>query len=108
MKVKASAGSKDVNLDLKGGTGAFMTDSKIKLVHGRELNDSELNQAIPAVILNEEAFNKLFSSGWESNQYTDIKGKPYKIVGVYETKTTLECLCLKVIHHLKMRLSFQE
>ena len=86
MKVKASAGSKDVNLDLKGGTGAFMTDSKIKLVHGRELNDSELNQAIPAVILNEEAFNKLFSSGWESNQYTDIKGKPYKIVGVYETK----------------------
>ncbi|MDA2325204.1 ABC transporter permease [Bacillus cereus group sp. Bc177] len=86
MKVKASAGSKDVNLDLKGGTGAFMTDSKIKLVHGRELNDSELNQAIPAVILNEEAFNKLFSNGWESNQYTDIKGKPYKIVGVYETK----------------------
>lgn len=86
MKVKASAGSKDVNLDLKGGTGAFMTDSKIKLVHGRELNDSELNQAIPAVILNEEAFNKLFNSGWESNQYTDIKGKPYKIVGVYETK----------------------
>ena len=85
MKVKASAGSKDVNLDLKGGTGAFMTDSKIKLVHGRELNDSELNQAIPAVILNEEAFNKLFS-GWESNQYADIKGKPYKIVGVYETK----------------------
>jgi len=85
MKVKASSGSKDVSLDLKGGTGAFMTDAKIKLVHGRELNDSELNQAIPAVILNEEAFNKLFS-GWESNQYTDIKGKPYKIVGVYETK----------------------
>jgi len=85
MKVKASSGSKDVSLDLKGGTGAFMTDSKIKLVHGRELNDSELNQAIPAVILNEEAFNKLFS-GWESNLYTDIKGKPYKIVGVYETK----------------------
>ncbi|MDR4241538.1 ABC transporter permease, partial [Bacillus mycoides] len=50
-----------------------------------ELNDSELNQAIPAVILNEEAFNKLFS-GWESNLYTDVKGKPYKIVGVYETK----------------------
>ena len=85
MKVKASAGSKDVNLDLKGGTGAFMTDSKIKLVHGRELNDSELNQAIPAVILNEEAFNKLFNS-WEPNLYTDIKGKPYKVVGVYETK----------------------
>ncbi|WP_231348427.1 ABC transporter permease, partial [Bacillus mycoides] len=85
MKVKASSGSKDVSLDLKGGTGAFMTDSKIKLVHGRELNDSELNQAIPAVILNEEAFNKLFS-GWESNLYTDVKGKPYKIVGVYETK----------------------
>jgi putative ABC transport system permease protein len=85
MKVKASSGSKDVSLDLKGGTGAFMTDAKIKLVHGRELNDSELKQAIPAVILNEEAFNKLFN-GWESNLYTDIKGKPYKVVGVYETK----------------------
>ena len=85
MKVKAASGSKDVSLDLKGGTGDFMTDSKIKLVHGRELNDSELKQAIPAVILNEEAFNKLFN-GWESNLYTDIKGKPYKVVGVYETK----------------------
>ncbi|WP_407707989.1 ABC transporter permease [Bacillus mycoides] len=85
MKVKASSGSKDVSLDLKGGTGAFMTDAKIKLVHGRELNDSELKQAIPAVILNEEAFNKLFN-GWESNLYTDIKGKPYKVVGVYEAK----------------------
>ncbi|WP_412677820.1 ABC transporter permease [Bacillus wiedmannii] len=85
MKVKAASGSKDVSLDLKGGTGAFMTDLKIKLVHGRELNDSELNQAIPAVILNEEAFNKLFNA-WESNLYTDIKGKPYKVVGVYETK----------------------
>ncbi|PDY81604.1 ABC transporter permease [Bacillus cereus] len=85
MKVKASSGSKDASLDLKGGTGAFMTDAKIKLVHGRELNDSELKQAIPAVILNEEAFNKLFN-GWESNLYTDIKGKPYKVVGVYETK----------------------
>lgn len=85
MKVKASSGSKDVSLDLRGGTGAFMTDAKIKLVHGRELNDSELKQAIPAVILNEEAFNKLFN-GWESNLYTDIKGKPYKVVGVYETK----------------------
>ncbi|EPZ0459271.1 MULTISPECIES: ABC transporter permease [Bacillus cereus group] len=85
MKVKAASGSKDVSLDLIGGTGDFMTDSKIKLVHGRELNESELKQAIPAVILNEEAFNKLFN-GWESNLYTDIKGKPYKVVGVYETK----------------------
>nr|WP_100618220.1 ABC transporter permease [Bacillus cereus] len=83
MKVKAFSGSKEVSLDLKGGTGAFMTDAKIKLVHGRELNDSELKQAIPAVILNEKAFNKLFN-GWELNLYTDIKGKPYKVVGVYE------------------------
>ncbi|WP_231348428.1 ABC transporter permease, partial [Bacillus mycoides] len=67
------------------GTVAFMTDAKIKLVHGRELNDSELKQAISAVILNEETFNKLFN-GWEPNLYTDIKGKPYKVVGVYEAK----------------------
>ena len=85
MQINASAGSKTTSLNLKGGTGSFMTDEKLKLVHGRELNDSELNQAIPAIILNEEAFNKLFNS-WESNLYADIKGKPYKIVGVYETK----------------------
>ncbi|SCM92415.1 Uncharacterized protein BWINRASL_00751 [Bacillus mycoides] len=85
MQINASAGSKTASLNLKGGTGSFMTDEKLKLVHGRELNDSELNQAIPAIILNEEAFNKLFNS-WESNLYADIKGKPYKIVGVYETK----------------------
>ncbi|MDH4422515.1 MULTISPECIES: ABC transporter permease [Bacillus] len=85
MQINASAGSKTTSLNLKGGTGSFMTDEKLKLVHGRELNDNELNQAIPAIILNEEAFNKLFN-GWESNLYADIKGKPYKIVGVYETK----------------------
>ncbi len=85
MQVNASAGSKTTSLNLKGGTGSFMTDEKLQLVHGRELNDNELNQAIPAIILNEEAFNKLFN-GWESNLYADIKGKPYKIVGVYKTK----------------------
>ena len=84
-----------------------MTDEKLKLVHGRELNDNELNQAIPAIILNEEAFNKLFN-GWESNLYADIKGKPYKIVGVYETKMISEWLWRKVIHRLKMLLSFLE
>ncbi|ALZ64626.1 putative ABC transporter permease YknZ (plasmid) [Bacillus cereus] len=85
MKVKASAGSKDVSLDLKGGTGEFMTDQKLKLVHGRELNASELSQAIPSVILNEAAFKDLFTD-WNQNLYTDIKGKPYKVVGVYKRK----------------------
>ena len=49
-----------------------MTDSKIKLVHGRELN-SELNQAIPAVILNEEAFNILYSRVIKHKKESRIK-----------------------------------
>ncbi|WP_372708571.1 ABC transporter permease [Bacillus sp. CDB3] len=83
MNIKASSDSKDISLNLKGGTGTFMKDEKLKLIHGRELNDSELNQAIPAVILSEEAFKKLFN-GWEPNLYTDINEKPYKVVGVYK------------------------
>lgn len=85
MEVKAYAGAKSVPLELNGGKGNFMEDKKLEILHGRELNDRELIQASPAVVLNEVAFNKLFPE-WENNLYIDIKGKPYKVVGVYKNK----------------------
>jgi len=85
MEVKAYAGAKATSLNLNGGTGNFMEDNKLKIIHGRELNNRELNQATSTVILNEEAFTKLFHD-WKDNLYIDIKGKPYKIVGVYKSE----------------------
>ncbi|PEP55275.1 MULTISPECIES: ABC transporter permease [Bacillus] len=83
MDVKAYTGSKDVSFSLNVGTGNFMQDYKIKMVHGRELTEDELKKPIPVVILSEDLFTKLFDT-WKDYLYIDIKGKPYKIVGVYK------------------------
>ncbi|HDR7950963.1 TPA: ABC transporter permease [Bacillus toyonensis] len=82
---KAYAGAKDISLNVLGGTGNFMKDNQLKMVHGREFHPQELEQAAPVVMLNETAFQKLFSN-WENDLYIDIKGKPYKIIGVYKGK----------------------
>ena len=49
-----------------------------------------------------------YLSGWESNQYTDIKGKPYKIVGVYETKNDFGMPMPEGYTSLENALSFRE
>jgi len=82
---KAYAGAKDISLNLHGGTGDFMEDDQLKMVHGREFYTQELEQSTPVVMLNEIAFQKLFPN-WEDDLYIDIKGKPYKVVGVYKGK----------------------
>lgn len=83
MDIKAYTGSQDVAFSLNVGTGNFMQDRKLKMVHGRELTEGELKKPIPVVILHEELFTKLFDT-WKNDLYIDIKGKPYKIVGVYK------------------------
>ncbi|PGM53355.1 ABC transporter permease [Bacillus cereus] len=83
MNVKAYTGSQDVTFSLFVGTGNFMQDRKIKMVHGRELTEDELKKPIPVVILSESLFTKLFDI-WKDDLYIDIKGKPYKIAGVYK------------------------
>ncbi|UOB64715.1 ABC transporter permease [Bacillus thuringiensis] len=85
MDVKAYVGSKEASLNLNVGTGNFMQDHKLRMIHGRELTETELEKPIPVLIISEALFKKLYDT-WENDQYTDIKGKPYKIVGVYETK----------------------
>ncbi|MRC19084.1 FtsX-like permease family protein [Bacillus thuringiensis] len=82
MNVKAYTGSQDVAFNLFAGTGNFMQDRKIKMVHGRELTEDELKKPTPIVILHEDLFIKVFDT-WKDDLYIDIKGKPYKIVGVY-------------------------
>lgn len=82
---KVYTGAKNISLNMSGGTGDFMEDNKLKIIHGREFHVQELEQATPVVLLNEIAFQKLFSK-WENDLYIDIKGKPYKIIGVYKGK----------------------
>lgn len=60
-----------------------MQDSKMKMVHGRELTPDELKKPIPVVIVAEDLFKTLFDN-WKDDLYIDIKGKPYKVVGVYK------------------------
>lgn len=83
MDVKAYVKSKEAPLNLYVGTGNFMQDQKLKMVHGRELTETELEKPIPVVILSEALFTKLFDT-WNDDLYIDIKGKPYKIAGVYK------------------------
>lgn len=83
IATKAYAGAKDISLDLQGRTGNFMEDNQLKMVHGREFHTQELEQATSVVMLNEIAFQKLFPD-WKTDLYIDIKGKPYKVVGVYK------------------------
>ncbi|PFD99114.1 ABC transporter permease [Bacillus cereus] len=88
MNVKTYTGSQDVAFVLFAGTGNFMQDRKIKMVHGRELTEDELKKPTPVVILHEDLFKKLFDT-WKDDLYIDIKGKPYKIAGVYKNEDGL-------------------
>ncbi|HDX9708053.1 TPA: ABC transporter permease [Bacillus thuringiensis] len=83
MDVKTYTGSKSISFSLNVGTGNFMQDNKLKMVYGRELTEDELKKPIPVVILSEDLFAKIFDT-WKEGLYIDIKGKPYKIVGVYK------------------------
>lgn len=83
MDIKAYTGSNNISFSLNVATGNFMEDSKIKIVYGRELTEDELSKATPVVILHEDLFTKLFDT-WKDDLYIDIKGKPYKIAGVYK------------------------
>ncbi|MEK0224395.1 ABC transporter permease [Bacillus proteolyticus] len=83
MDIKAYTGSNNISFSLNVATGNFMQDSKLTIVHGRELTEDELKKATPVVILHEDLFTRLFDT-WKDDLYIDIKGKPYKIAGVYK------------------------
>ncbi|OPA24270.1 ABC transporter permease [Bacillus cereus] len=83
MDVKTYTGSKAVSFNLNVGTGNFMQEYKLQMVYGRELTGNELKNPIPVVILSEALFTKLFDT-WKDDLHIDIKGKPYKVVGVYK------------------------
>ncbi|WP_276576204.1 ABC transporter permease [Bacillus thuringiensis] len=83
IDVKTYIGPKAVSFNLNVGTGNFMKDYKLKMVYGRELTGDELKKPIPVVVISEALFIKIFDT-WKDDLYIDIKGKPYKIVGVYK------------------------
>ncbi|MDM5153561.1 ABC transporter permease [Bacillus sp. DX1.1] len=88
-KEKIYAGKKELDVDLKGIKGDYFNDeANIQLEHGNFLTASDLDKPEHTIVLNKDAFDKLFSS-WEPNLYVDIKGTPYKVVGVYSTKAMM-------------------
>lgn len=89
MDIKAYTGSKNISFSLNVATGNFMQDSKLKIVHGRELTEDELKKVTPVLILHEDLFVKLFNT-WKDDLYIDIKGKPYKVVGVYKYEDSFQ------------------
>ncbi len=50
----------------------FEDTSKFKLEHGRFLTAADLDRPEHTIVLNTDAFDKLYSS-WEPNLYVDIK-----------------------------------
>ncbi|PEB56527.1 ABC transporter permease [Bacillus pseudomycoides] len=88
-KEKVYAGKKELDLDVIGAKGDYFEDtSRFQLEHGRFLTAADLDKPEHTIVLNKGAFNKLFSS-WEPNLYIDMKGTPYKVVGVYSTKAMM-------------------
>ncbi|EOV9528470.1 ABC transporter permease [Bacillus cytotoxicus] len=88
-KEKVYAGKEELNLDIIGAKGDYFEDSsKFHLEHGRFLTASDLDRPEHSIMLNKEAFHKLFSS-WKPNLYIDIKGTPYKVVGVYSKESMM-------------------
>ncbi|EMA6344177.1 ABC transporter permease [Bacillus cytotoxicus] len=88
-KEKVYAGKEELNLDIIGAKGDYFEDSsKFHLEHGRFLTAADLDRPEHSIVLNKEAFHKLFSS-WKPNLYIDIKGTPYKVVGVYSKESMM-------------------
>ncbi|MBO1626267.1 ABC transporter permease [Bacillus arachidis] len=88
-KEKVYAGKKELDIDIIGAKGDYFEDaSKFKLEHGRFLTAADLDKPKHAIVLNKDAFDKLFPS-WEEGLYLDIKGTPYKVVGVYSIKAMM-------------------
>ncbi|KEK24255.1 ABC transporter permease [Bacillus gaemokensis] len=88
-KEKVYAGKKELDIDITGAKGDYFEDaSRFQLEHGRFLTATDLDKPEHTIVLNKDAFNKLFSS-WEPDLYVDIKGTPYKVVGVYSTKAMM-------------------
>ncbi|MGG0240735.1 ABC transporter permease [Bacillus rhizoplanae] len=83
---KVYEGKKELDISVIGAKGDYFDDaSKFQLEHGRFLTAADLDKPEHTIVLTKDAFNKLFSS-WEPNLYIDIKGIPYKVVGVYSLK----------------------
>ncbi|OJE32779.1 ABC transporter permease [Bacillus tropicus] len=94
-KEKVYAGKKELDLDITGAKGDYFEDtSKFKLEHGRFLTAADLDRPEHTIVLNTDAFDKLYSS-WEPNLYVDIKGTPYKVVGVYSIKAMMGGMAFK-------------
>ncbi|MGI2747717.1 ABC transporter permease [Bacillus cytotoxicus] len=88
-KEKVYAGKEELTLDIIGAKGDYFEDSsKFHLEHGRFLTAADLDRPEHSIVLNKEAFHKLFSS-WKPNLYIDIKGTPYKVVGVYSKESMM-------------------
>ncbi|WP_242141827.1 MULTISPECIES: ABC transporter permease [unclassified Bacillus cereus group] len=88
-KEKVYAGKEELNLDIIGAKGDYFEDSsKFHLEHGRFLTAADLDRPEHSIVLNKEAFHKLFSS-WKPNLYIDIKGTPYKVVGVFSKESMM-------------------
>ena len=94
-KEKGYTGKKELDLDITGAKGDYFEDtSKFKLEHGRFLTAADLDRPEHTIVLNTDAFDKLYSS-WEPNLYIDIKGTPYKVVGVYSVKAMMGGMTFK-------------
>ncbi|EOQ04577.1 ABC transporter permease [Bacillus cereus VDM021] len=88
-KEKVYAGKKELDIDITGVKGDYFEDtSRFKLEHGRLFTAADLDKPEHTIVLHKDAFDKLFPS-WKEGLYVDIKGTPYKVVGVYSIKAMM-------------------
>ncbi|MCM2675221.1 ABC transporter permease [Alkalicoccobacillus plakortidis] len=62
----------------------------IELLEGRMLSEEELNATSQLIMINDDARNELFDGGEAVGQSIDLKGTPFRVVGVFTDKKPMD------------------
>ncbi len=79
----------NINTQIFGISDDYFTIHPVKILDGRKLNQSDYSQANNAVMINKQAADELFEHTQPVGEILEVKGQPFKVIGVYETNSDL-------------------
>ncbi|TCW47609.1 putative ABC transport system permease protein [Bacillus thuringiensis] len=91
IKTNSSMETLDVNdkkdmVNIKGLDSEYFTANKIKLLKGRSLNDTDVEQGNNVIMISSGVEDKVFSKENPVGKIIEIKGQPMQIIGVYKAE----------------------
>jgi putative ABC transport system permease protein len=80
---KAKYGSNEFfNLDLTGTDDGFAESGQAEMLMGRFFSDAENLRRMPVIVISEDVYKALFSTGDPLEKWIDVDGHKYKVIGV--------------------------